>query len=138
MGQERAGVLVAGQPLLTTARVDDAPNRVLGDAALPCTGLRVLDLTRVLAGPVATRTLALLGADVLRIDAPQLPESQEAHNDTGMGKRSTTLDLGDATGRQVFEELLDEADVVVTGYRPGALDRFGLTPGRSPGAVRVS
>ncbi|MFG2894438.1 CoA transferase [Streptomyces sp. NPDC048248] len=133
------GVLVAGQPLLTTARVDDAPNRVLGDAALPCAGLRVLDLTRVLAGPVATRTLALLGADVLRIDAPQLPESQEAHNDTGMGKRSTTLDLDDATGRRVFEELLDEAHVVVTGYRPGALDRFGLTPKalaeRRPGLV---
>ncbi|MER6218401.1 CoA transferase [Streptomyces sp. NPDC001674] len=133
------GVLVAGQPLLTTARIDDAPGRVLGEAALPCAGLRVLDLTRVLAGPVATRTLALLGADVLRIDAPQLPESQEAHNDTGMGKRSTTLDLGDATGRRVFEGLLDEAHVVVTGYRPGALDRFGLTPEalaeRRPGLV---
>ncbi|MGW0784154.1 CoA transferase [Streptomyces sp. NPDC002913] len=122
------GVMVAGQPLLTTARIDEAPDRMLGDAALPCAGLRVLDLTRVLAGPVATRTLALLGADVLRIDAPQLPESQEAHNDTGMGKRSTTLDLGEATDRRIFEELLDAADVVVTGYRPGALERFGLTP----------
>ncbi|MEU6015213.1 CoA transferase [Streptomyces sp. NPDC047515] len=133
------GVMVAGQPLLTTARIDEAPDRMLGDAALPCAGLRVLDLTRVLAGPVATRTLALLGADVLRIDAPQLPESQEAHNDTGMGKRSTTLDLGEATDRRIFEELLDAADVVVTGYRPGALERFGLTPEalaeRRPGLV---
>ena len=67
---------------------------------LPAAGLRVLDLTRVLAGPVATRTLALLGADVLRIDAPQLPESQDAHNDTGFGKRSAALDLATArTGR---------------------------------------
>ncbi|MBT2415399.1 CoA transferase [Streptomyces sp. ISL-12] len=133
------GVLVAERPLLTAARLDDAPHRMLADAALPCAGLRVLDLTRVLAGPVATRTLALLGADVLRIDAPQLPESQEAHEDTGMGKRSATLDLADATGRRVFEELLHEADVVVTGYRPGALDRFGLSPealaGRRPGLV---
>ncbi|MEU8587395.1 CoA transferase [Streptomyces sp. NPDC048664] len=133
------GALVAGRPLLATARVGDAPNRVLGDAALPCAGLRVLDLTRVLAGPVATRTLALLGADVLRVDPPRLPESQEAHNDTGMGKRSTALDLADGADRRVFEELLDEADVVVTGYRPGALDRFGLTPealaGRRPGVV---
>ncbi|WP_186776806.1 CoA transferase [Streptomyces salinarius] len=133
------GVMVAGQPLLTTARIDDAPDRMLGGAALPCAGLRVLDLTRVLAGPVATRTLALLGADVLRIDAPQLPESQEAHNDTGMGKRSTTLDLGEATARGLFEELLDASDVVVTGYRPGALERFGLTPEalaeRRPGLV---
>ncbi|MEV6119421.1 CoA transferase [Streptomyces sp. NPDC052077] len=133
------GALVAKRPLLTMSRLDDSPDRVLGDAALPCAGLRVLDLTRVLAGPVATRTLALLGADVLRVDAPQLPESRQAHNDTGMGKRSTTLDLCDATGRRVFEALLDEAHVVVTGYRPGALDRFGLTPealaGRRPGLV---
>ncbi|MFD4476712.1 CoA transferase [Streptomyces sp. NPDC058471] len=133
------GGMAAGQPLLTTARIDDAPDRLLGGAALPCAGLRVLDLTRVLAGPVATRTLALLGADVLRIDAPQLPESQEAHNDTGMGKRSTTLDLRQAADRRLFEELLRAADVVVTGYRPGALERFGLTPEalaeRRPGLV---
>ncbi|MEU2494097.1 CoA transferase [Streptomyces sp. NPDC007883] len=133
------GIAVAAQPLLTTTRIDDAPDRMLGGAPLPCAGLRVLDLTRVLAGPVATRTLALQGADVLRIDAPQLPESQEAHNDTGMGKRSTTLDLGQATDRRLFEELLGEADVVVTGYRPGALERFGLTPEalaeRRPGLV---
>ncbi|MGW8951824.1 CoA transferase [Streptomyces sp. NPDC055709] len=133
------GVMAAGQPLLTTARIDDAPDRMLGAAALPCARLRVLDLTRVLAGPVATRTLALLGADVLRIDGPQLPESQEAHNDTGMGKRSTTLDLGEAADRRLFEELLGEADVVVAGYRPGALERFGLTPEalaeRRPGLV---
>ncbi|MGW6318048.1 CoA transferase [Streptomyces sp. NPDC055099] len=133
------GILVAGQPLLTTARIDEAPERMLRHAALPCAGLRVLDLTRVLAGPVATRTLALLGADVLRIDAPQLPESQEAHNDTGMGKRSTTLDLAQPTDRKVFGDLLETADVVVTGYRPGALERFGLTPEalaeRRPGLV---
>lgn len=133
------GEMVARQPLLTAARIDGAPERMFGDAALPCAGLRVLDLTRVLAGPVATRTLALLGADVLRIDAPQLPESQEAHNDTGMGKRSTVLDLAEATDRRVFEGLLKAADVVVTGYRPGALERFGLAPEalaeRRPGLV---
>lgn len=133
------GVMVAGQPLLTTTRIDEAPERMVGGAALPCAGLRVLDLTRVLAGPVATRTLALLGADVLRIDAPQLPESQEAHNDTGMGKRSAMLDLAEAVDRRVFGDLLETADVVVTGYRPGALERFGLTPEalaeRRPGLV---
>ncbi|MFJ8646918.1 CoA transferase [Streptomyces sp. NPDC093546] len=138
------GALVARQPLLTLERLGDAPGRVLparvpGTAPLPCSGLRVLDLTRVLAGPVATRTLALLGADVLRMDAPQLPEAQEAHNDTGMGKRSTALDLGRSADRRAFEELLAAADVVVTGYRPGALDRFGLSPEaleeRRPGLV---
>ena len=89
-------------------------------------GLRVLDLTRVIAGPVATRTLGLLGADVLRIDAPGLPEADDAHADTGFGKRSARLDLADADDRAVFDGLLDRADVVVAGYRPGTLDRYGL------------
>jgi crotonobetainyl-CoA:carnitine CoA-transferase CaiB-like acyl-CoA transferase len=106
---------------------------------LPAAGLRVLDLTRVIAGPVATRTLALLGADVLRVDAPQLPEDPDAHADTGLGKRSTRLDLRVPADRENFEELLARADVVVTGYRPGALDRFGLSPAalvdRRPGLI---
>lgn len=153
------GAAVAAHPLLTldtlttgtpprlppSSKEQGGPLPPLaGDPTLPAAGLRVLDLTRVLAGPVATRTLALLGAEVLRIDAPQLPESQDTHSDTGFGKRSTTLDLGSRSGRAAFEELLTAADVVVTGYRPGALDRFGLTPealvARRPGLVvaRVS
>ncbi|TGZ18889.1 putative L-carnitine dehydratase [Streptomyces sp. S816] len=124
--------LVAARPLVERATLGTAPVRALPplDAAaaplLPAAGVRVLDLTRVLAGPVATRTLALLGADVLRLDAPWLPELPDQHAETGLGKRSATLDL--ATRRDAFEELLAEADVVVTGYRPGALDRFGLSP----------
>ncbi|MFD7772125.1 CoA transferase [Streptomyces sp. NPDC059787] len=135
------GVEVAGRPLVERERLDSAPARVLApvgrDPLLPAAGLRVLDLTRVIAGPVATRTLALLGADVLRVDAPGLPEIADQHADTGFGKRSALLDL--SVGREVFEELLATADVVVTGYRPGALDRFGLTPRalaeRRPGVV---
>jgi hypothetical protein len=135
------GAAAAGHPLLRVERLgDDGPPRTAdGPASPPCADLRVLDLTRVLAGPVATRTLALLGADVLRVDAPHLPESQDAHNDTGAGKRSTLLDLASAADRETFEELLALADVVVTGYRPGALDRFGLSPEalaeRRPGLV---
>ncbi|MFI2261660.1 CoA transferase [Streptomyces tubercidicus] len=138
------GAAAAAAPLLALRPLGAAaPPRVLppqtGDPVLPAAGLRVLDLTRVIAGPVATRTLALLGADVLRIDAPQLPESRDAHSDTGFGKRSALLDLGSSGGRADFEELLARADVVVTGYRPGALDRFGLTPealaARRPGLV---
>ncbi|MEU3630655.1 CoA transferase [Streptomyces fradiae] len=157
------GALVAERPLLELERLGDAPGpgrRTVGEGGgaagagaggsgpdgpgpdglgAPCAGVRVLDLTRVLAGPVATRTLALLGADVLRVDAPGLPESQEAYNDTGIGKRSALLDLAHGADRRVFDELLDAADVVVTGYRPGALDRFGLAPEalaeRRPGLV---
>ncbi|WP_327308705.1 CoA transferase [Streptomyces sp. NBC_01298] len=92
----------------------------------PLEGVRVLDLTRVIAGPVATRTLGLLGADVLRIDSPRLPESDDAYADTGFGKRSVLLDLGETGDRAVFDGLLAGADVVVTGYRPGALERYGL------------
>jgi crotonobetainyl-CoA:carnitine CoA-transferase CaiB-like acyl-CoA transferase len=134
---------VAGRPLVERGRLDCARARVLapfeGDGAplLPAAGLRVLDLTRVIAGPVATRTLALLGADVLRVDTPRLPELPDQHADTGFGKRSTTLDL--VADRRAFEELLAAADVVITGYRPGALDRFGLSPEalaeRRPGVV---
>ncbi|MEU4876821.1 CoA transferase [Streptomyces sp. NPDC021608] len=132
---------IAARPLVERCRLDAARARAFapldGAPLLPAAGLRVLDLTRVLAGPVATRTLALLGADVLRVDAPGLPELVDQHADTGFGKRSTLLDL--TADRRAFEELLAAADVVVTGYRPGALDRFGLSPEalaeRRPGLV---
>ncbi|MET9412046.1 CoA transferase [Streptomyces sp. NPDC002935] len=135
------GLAVAGRPLIERGRPATAGARALapldGGPLLPAAGVRVLDLTRVIAGPVATRTLALLGADVLRVDAPRLPEDPDAHADTGFGKRSTVLDL--AADRHTFDELLAAADVVVTGYRPGALDRFGLAPEalaeRSPGLI---
>ncbi|MDH6578824.1 CoA transferase [Kitasatospora sp. MAP5-34] len=124
------GAAVAALPLLTLERFCDAPVTPLTPSPhqplRPAAGLRVLDLTRVIAGPVATRTLALLGADVLRIDSPGLPEITAQHLDTGAGKRSTFLDLEKPSDLDVFEELLTTADVVVTGYRPDSLDRFGL------------
>lgn len=91
---------------------------------------KVLDLTRVLAGPVATRTLALVGCDVLRVDSPHLPELEPLHVDTGAGKRSTLVDLHNEHARARLHALLDQADVLVTGYRPGALVPFGLDPER--------
>jgi crotonobetainyl-CoA:carnitine CoA-transferase CaiB-like acyl-CoA transferase len=103
---------------------------------------RVLDLTRVLAGPVASRTLALLGCDVLRVDPPRLPEIEVQHVDTGAGKRSALLDLRDPDDRAVFRRLLDRADVLVTGYRPGALAALGLDDDElaitHPGLVHAS
>ncbi|TQF68437.1 hypothetical protein FK531_15285 [Rhodococcus spelaei] len=97
------------------------------DPARPLAGLRVLDLTRVLAGPVAARALALLGAQVLRVDPPQLHEIDWQHRDTGQGKRSTLLDFATADGADAMRSLLATTDVLITGYRPGSLDRFGLT-----------
>ncbi|MET8826198.1 CoA transferase [Streptomyces sp. NPDC004610] len=135
-------VAVAARPLVERERLGAAgpargPVPLTGSPLLPAAGLRVLDLTRVIAGPVATRTLALLGADVLRLDPPWLPELPDQHIDTGFGKRSATLDL--TADRDRFEDLLGAADVVVTGYRPGALDRLGLSARalaeRRPGLV---
>jgi hypothetical protein len=111
------GRAVAAEPLVTIRR-SGVPAPAAGNR------FRVLDLTRVIAGPVATRTLALAGADVLRVDPPRLPEIPAQHADTGLGKRTTILDAADPRLRALAET----ADVVVTGYRPGALDRFGLAP----------
>lgn len=87
-------------------------------------GIRVLDLTRVIAGPVAGRFLAAFGADVLRVDAP-LDDAELLEIDTGVGKRRASLDLTDAADRRRFEDLLAEADVLLSAFRPGALDGIG-------------
>jgi len=142
-GSHPAGRAVAGTPLVGVDReLAHAAGRDLGplsDAARPCQGVRVLDLTRVIAGPVAGRTLAALGAEVLRLDPPRLPEIPEQHLETGAGKRSALLDLDDGERR---EALLEGADVVLLGYRPGALARFELdAPSlaeRHPHLVQVS
>jgi crotonobetainyl-CoA:carnitine CoA-transferase CaiB-like acyl-CoA transferase len=137
---EPAGQAVAAARLVESSRLGDAPPRCRAAGPLPATGIRVLDLTRVIAGPVATRYLAALGADVLRLDPPHRPELPLHAYDGLLGKRSALLDLDTDAAR--FDELLKAADVLVHGYRPHALDRFGLTPGalaeRHPGLVVVS
>ncbi|WP_255771145.1 CoA transferase [Pseudarthrobacter sulfonivorans] len=96
------------------------------DPLRPLAGLKVLDLTRVIAGPTATRLLGALGADVLRIDPPDLPELIDAFIDSGFDKRSAVADLRSPSGWDAVRGLAESADVVVTGYRAGGLDRFGL------------
>jgi crotonobetainyl-CoA:carnitine CoA-transferase CaiB-like acyl-CoA transferase len=122
MGSEQAAA-VDQHPVLAVERVDAAggPEPVALQRRP-----RILDLTRVIAGPVATRTLAFLGADVLRVDNPHLPELEAQHLDTDSGKRTTIVDLTDHHARERVHELLAEADVVVTGYRPGALAAYHL------------
>jgi crotonobetainyl-CoA:carnitine CoA-transferase CaiB-like acyl-CoA transferase len=107
----------------------------------PLHGLRVLDLTRILAGPVAGRTLAAYGADVLLVNAPHLPNIG-AIADTSRGKLSALADLRSAAGREGLRAVLRDAHVFVQGYRPGALDAFGFGPREvakvRPGIVVVS
>jgi len=118
-------------PLVEVRRIGEAPRRSTrsrgtGQAGptAPLRGIRVLDLTRVIAGPICTRTLAVLGAEVLRIDPPRLDEPEWQHFDTGHGKRSARLHARSAQ----MTSLLKDADVVVLGYRPSALARLGLSP----------
>lgn len=136
------GRAVAGQPLITAALVEGAPPTRHEAAELPASGLRVLDLTRVIAGPVATRYLAALGADVLRVDPPHRLELPLHVYDGLLGKRSAVLDARTPVGLECLHDLLDGADIVVHGYRPGALAAFGLDADsladRHPGLVVVS
>ena len=102
----------------------------------------MLDLTRVIAGPVGTRMLAALGAEVLRVNDPRRPELASQAVEGVIGKASTLLDASTEKGAETLHELLDRADVLITGYRPGALRAFGLEPDqlstRHPGTVVVT
>jgi crotonobetainyl-CoA:carnitine CoA-transferase CaiB-like acyl-CoA transferase len=133
---------VAGQPLLAIRRIGDAPPAPLGPAPRPLAGLRVLDLTRVLAGPTCARTLAEHGADVLRITAAHLPDSGPMEIDTGLGKLSAHVDLRSPAGGEILGDLLRETDVFSQSYRPGALAARGFSPAQAaasrPGMVYVS
>jgi hypothetical protein len=130
------GRAVGAEPVISCEMAGNAPPR-----AAPVRP-RVLDLTRVIAGPVCTRLLAALGSDVLRADPPRMRDmAPGTFADTLLGKRSCTLDLTTPAGMQRLHALLDEADILVHGYRPGALDRFGLSAEdiaeRHPGTVVV-
>jgi CoA-transferase family III len=131
------GATAAALPLVQGTTLGYAPPRRARAEAL-----RVLDLTRVIAGPVGTRFLAALGADVLRLDPPALPELPNQVPDGLLGKRSALLDAATTDGLVTLHALLDGADVVVHGYRPAALERFGLDHAtlaeHHPGLVSVS
>jgi crotonobetainyl-CoA:carnitine CoA-transferase CaiB-like acyl-CoA transferase len=119
---------VAGQPLIEIEKIGEAPRERLAAAARPLHGIRVLDLTRVLAGPTCARSLAEHGADVLKISAAHLPDSGAMELDTGIGKLSARLDLRTPEGVAALQALAREADVFSQSYRPGALARRGFAP----------
>lgn len=134
----------AGLPPIGVERIGDGeprPAPVNGTGAGAGTGgrrLRVLDCSRVLAGPVAGMTLAANGADVLRVGTARLPSMPLCVVATGFGKRNTDLDLATAAGAADFARLLAGADVWIDGYRPGALAGLGFPLERvAPGSVVV-
>src|SRR5690606_28251410 len=97
----------------------------------PLSGVRVLDLTRIIAGPVGGRTLAAHGADVLLVTAPHLPSVEPLVIDTGRGKRTVQLDLRAAADKARFAALLRGAHVLVQGYRPGGIEALGFGPAQA-------
>ena len=133
---------VALQPLLEIVRIGDAPAELMPKARRPLQGVRVLDLTRVLAGPTCARSLAEHGADVLKITAGHLPDSGLADLDTGIGKLSAHLDLRNPGDVSLLENLVQNSDVFSQSYRPGAIAARGFSPealaALRPGIVCVS
>ncbi|MEZ0601618.1 CoA transferase [Paraburkholderia sp. IW21] len=135
---------IAGLPLFEIERIGDAPVEppLRGRADRPLGGVRVLDLSRIIAGPVAGRALAQHGAEVLMINGPHLPNIAPLVIDNGRGKRSAVVDLRDAGGREKLLGLVGGADVFLQAYRPGALAARGLGPEElaraRPGIVYVS
>lgn len=120
------GRAIAAEPLIHWSEPASLGERRYDNGAgRPLDGVRVLDLTRVLAGPVATRFLAAFGANVLRIDPPTWDEPGVVPEVT-IGKRCAGLDLHDAHDRACFVHLLRSADILVHGYRPDALERLGF------------
>jgi crotonobetainyl-CoA:carnitine CoA-transferase CaiB-like acyl-CoA transferase len=121
------GRAVEAEPLVAAVQIGHAASRPRPAGLQPASAIRVLDLTRVIAGPVATRFLGSLGADVLRLDPPRWPDLPAgAPGDSLLAKRSARLDAAGPGGLAVLHGLLDQADVLVCGYRPGALIQFGL------------
>jgi hypothetical protein len=135
---------IAGLPLFEIERIGDAPAEPprKGGVDRPLAGVRVLDLSRIIAGPVAGRALAQHGADVLMTNGPHLPNIAPLVIDNGRGKRSALADLRDAAGREVLRGLVADADVFLQAYRPGALAARGFGPEElarvRPGIVYVS
>ncbi|GLC91326.1 CoA transferase [Cupriavidus sp. TA19] len=144
--QHPQAAALRGLPPVTLERIGEAPPMPLPPAASadaqPLSGVRVLDFTRIIAGPVAGRTLAAHGADVLLVTAAHLPSIAPLVIDTGRGKRSCQLDLRDPDDKRTLHKLLHGADVMVQGYRPGGLAELGVGPEAAararPGIVYVS
>ena len=133
---------IANLPLMEIVKLADSPPEALPEGSRPLSGVRVLDLTRVLAGPTCARTLAEHGADVMKITGAHLPNIGYQEYDTGHGKLNAQLDLREVKDMDTLRELVSQTDVFSQGYRPGTLGGRGLSPEElaelRPGIVYIS
>jgi crotonobetainyl-CoA:carnitine CoA-transferase CaiB-like acyl-CoA transferase len=136
------GRMLAGKPLVEITKIGESKPMPFPESGRPLAGIKVLDLTRILAGPIAARTLAENGADVLMVTARHLPQVPEHVKDTSHGKRSCFLDFNKPEDLATLKKLVREADVFSQGYRPGIMDKFGLSPeqlaAERPGIIYLS
>lgn len=133
---------IAALPPVEIVKIGDSPPEPLPAGDRPLHGIRVVDITRVLAGPTCARTLAEHGAEVMKVTASHLPNLGYQEWDTGHGKLSTQLDLREPAALDTLRGLIRQADVFSQGYRPGSLGARGLSPEElaqlRPGLVYVS
>lgn len=136
------GKILGTLPVFTIEQIGEAPPQPLEPATRPLENICVLDLTRVIAGPVCGRTLASHGADVMRITAQHLPFMAPLAIDNGRGKLSAFLDLRNRKDKTKLVNLVRQSDVFVQGYRPGAIASYGFSPqdliAIKPGIVTAS
>ena len=136
------GQVLSGKPIVEIFKIGDSDPEPFPEGDRPLSGIRALDLTRILAGPIAARTLAENGADVLMVTAEHLPQIKEHVMDTNHGKRSCFLNLKETDDAARLKALVKEADVFSQGYRPGMLQGLGFSPEElaetRPGIVYLS
>jgi crotonobetainyl-CoA:carnitine CoA-transferase CaiB-like acyl-CoA transferase len=136
------GEMLSGKPLVEITKIGDSDPIPFPKGERPLSGIKVLDLTRILAGPIAARTLAEHGADVLMVAAEHLPQVPEHVMDTSHGKRSCFLNLNKTEDVATIRKLVRNADVFSQGYRPGIMDKLGMSPEQlaeeHPGIIYLS
>ena len=141
-GNHPQAAAIRSLPLMEIIKIADSPPETLPEGGRPLSGVRVLDLTRVLAGPTCARTMAEHGADVLKITASHLPNIGYQEYDTGHGKLSANLDLRDDGNLETLHGLIRDTDIFSQGYRPGTLGDRGLSPESlakiRPGIIYIS
>lgn len=131
-----------GLPLIEISKIGNSPPQKLLSGVRPLSSVRVLDLSRVIAGPMTARTLAEHGATVMQVGAPHLPSIESLVIDTGFGKHSCAINLETPHGVDALNRLIDKTDIFLNAYRPGTLERRGFSPtllaARRPGIIYVT